>query len=282
MPTLQTIVRGGRKIIPRGWAPLVQTGARLIPNLQSYRAETESGDHFYLDLREKMCLGIFFDRGQPHERGTEALLHYVLKRGHTFVDVGANLGFYARVASSLVGDVGQVYAFEPMPAAFRLLRMNTDNLTNVTLHDDALSDREGVGEFYVRDHGDASSLISDGDGRPIQVKLTTLDKKLSREEIGSRRVDFIKIDVEGAELNVLRGAVKTIQAHQPIVYFEFLPIYAEQYGFRYADFAEFFKRLDYSLHWINHSGNGCGVFGSETSTYIVALPENKRSLLRGN
>lgn len=282
MPTLQTIVRGGRKIIPRGWAPLVQTAARLIPNWQSYRAETESGDHFYLDLREKMCLGIFFQRGQPHERGTEALLDYVLKRGDTFVDVGANLGFYTRMASSLVGDVGQVYAFEPMPAAYRLLRMNTSDLTNVTLHDDALSDREGVGEFFVRDHGDASSLLSDGLGRPIQVGLNTLDRKLSCTESGSMRVDFIKIDVEGAELSVLRGATKTIQAHQPVVYFEFLSIYAAQYGFTYADFAEFFKPFDYSLHWINHDGKGCEVFGSDASTYIVALPESKRGLLRQN
>jgi FkbM family methyltransferase len=225
-----------------------------------------------------MCLGIFFHGWQPHERGTEILLHYVLQRGHTFVDVGANLGFYTRMASSLVGEVGQVYAFEPMPAAYRLLRMNTADLINVTLHDDALSDCEGVGEFYVRDHGDASSLVSDGAGRPIQVTLTTLDKKLSPEEIGSRRIDFIKIDVEGAELSVLRGALKTIQTHRPIVYFEFLPIYAEQYGFAYLDFAEFFKVINYTLHWINHSGNGCGLFGSDQSTYIVALPESRSSL----
>lgn len=282
MPTLQRLVRGGRKIIPRGWAPLIQTGARLISNWQSYRAETESGDHYYLDLREKMCLGILFQRGQPHERGTEALLNYVLKPGDTFVDVGANLGFYARMASALVGETGHVYTFEPLPAASRLLRMNTADLINVTLDHDALSDHEGVSEFFVRDHGDASSLIADGIGRPIQVPLSTLDRKVAGGAVGASRIDFIKIDVEGAELSVLRGAVNTIQVHQPIVYFEFLSLYAEEYGFNYTDFAEFFGPLNYSLHWINHHGEGSGVFGTDVSTYVVALPESKRFLLDGN
>lgn len=268
--------------MPRGWAPVVQTSARLVPQLQSYRAETENGDRLYLDLREKMCLGIFFNQGQPHERGTEALLDYVLKPGQTFIDVGANVGFYARTASSLVGGSGHVHAFEPLPAAYRLLRMNTRELNNVTVHQEALSDCEGIGEFFVRDHGDTSSLIFDGVGHAIQVTLTTLDKKLAQDETEFSKADFIKIDVEGAELKVLRGAIETIQLSQAIVYFEFLSTYAEQYGFRYADYAEFFKRLGYSLNWINHQGEGSSVFGSNASTYLVALPENKRYLLREN
>ena len=172
---------------------------------------------------------------------------------------------------------GRVLAFEPMPAAFRLLQMNTQDLANVTVEAKALSDHEGTAEFYVRDHGDTSSLLPDSDpvGSALEVNVTTLDQRLTLENGSLERVDLIKIDVEGAELEVLRGATETIKRFQPIVYFEFLPDYAQQYGFNYENFVSFFNQFRYTLKWIKHEGSEANLFSSEPSTYVVALPEHR-------
>lgn len=282
MPLLQAMVRGARKVLPRGWAPLLQTSARVFPYLQSYRARTDGDDFLYIDLRQSMCLTIFFNQGQPHEQGTERLLRYVLKPGDTFVDVGANVGFYTRMGSALVGGSGRVFAFEPLSPARRLLEMNTKGVTNVVVDDRALSDHNGEADFHVRPQGDTSSLLPGGPGSSVRVGVTTLDARLLSEGGAPTRVDFIKIDVEGAELSVLRGATKTIEKYQPLVYFEFLPLYASQYGFGYDDFVGFFAPLGYSLHWINHDANGPELFRATESTYLAAIPPSRSGLLHQN
>lgn len=281
MPLLQAMIRGARKVLPRGWAPLLQTSARVFPNLQSYRAQTDGDDFLYIDLRQSMCLTIFFHQGQPHEQGTERLLQYVLKPGDTFVDVGANVGFYTRMGSTLVGESGQVLAFEPLPSALRLLQMNTKSLTNVVVDARALSDHNGDEDFHVREQGDTSSLLPGDVSSKVRVAVTTLDSRMLNGDGAAARVDFIKIDVEGAELNVLRGAAKTIERFQPLVYFEFLPLYAKQYGFGYDDFERFFEPLGYSLRWINHCGIGPDLFGATESTYLIAIPRSRSELLTG-
>lgn len=277
---LQHIVRSARRIVPRGWAPVLQASARLIPSLQNYPAQTESGDCLYVDLRQSMCLTLFFQKGQPHEKGTESLLHYALRRGDTFIDVGANVGFYTRMASILVGDSGKVFAFEPLPSAFRLLKMNAAGLTNVIVDASAIGDRDGEADFCVRPEGDTSSLLPDGSGSNVKVSITTLDSRLLQADAAPKSVDFIKIDVEGAELNVLRGAAKTIKKYRPLVYLEFLPLYADRYGFGYEDFLEFFAPQGYSVHWINHEGDGPDLFSAKESTYLAAVPDDRSYLLR--
>jgi len=272
-PKLQKFVQLGRKLVPRGWAPLLKKTACLSATLQNYRAKIGGDDFLHLDLRESMCLIYFFHDGLPHERGTETLLRYVLKPGDTVIDVGANVGYYTRMASLLVGDAGRVLAFEPMPTALRLLRNNTTDLPNVTVEDKALSDHEGKEEFYVRDHGDTSSLVRDQISFSVRVSVTTLDRKLSLASL--ERVDFIKIDVEGSELDVLRGSVETIKRYQPIVYFELLPTYAKQYGFEYSDFISFFAKFRYTLRWINHKGNGPDLVSKGISNYVVAVPRDR-------
>lgn len=279
---LQSIVQTVRKAVPRGWAPLLKTVARLSPQLQNYRARIGESDYLHLDLRQSMCLTYFFHSGLPHELGTEVLLRKALRSGDTFIDVGANVGFYTRMASIIVSDRGQVIAFEPMPAALRLLRLNSEDLSNVRVIAKALSDHEGVDTFFVREHGDTSSLSPDTTARSVQVSVTTLDKTLGCEAADVGRVDFIKIDVEGSELNVLRGATETIRKYQPIVYFEFLPEYSDHLSFTLKDFANFFSAFNYTLHWTNQTGKYDEIFSAKMSPYITALPAGKRELLPSN
>lgn len=273
--SLQSAVNLARQVFPRGWAPVLAAAAHYVPTLQQYRARLVDGTDMYLDLREYMCFGYFFHGGLPHEFGTLKLLRRTLGEGGVFVDVGANIGYFTKLASTLVGKTGAVFAFEPMPAALKLLRMNSTQLSNVTIFPLALSIKKGTAIFYVREKGDMSSLTHDSHARPVQITVSTLDELLVEQP----RMDLIKIDVEGSELDVLRGGRMTLSRHRPIVYFELLPCFTAQRGIGLGTFEEFFEEFQYVLRWINHSESDPSLFGEEPSTYVVAVPKEREKEL---
>ncbi len=132
--------------------------------------------------------------------------------GDTVVDIGAYLGHSTLVAANRAGPRGRVYSFEPNPAAFRALRRNlrTNGLEDrVFAVPAALAGRPEWRDFYV-EHGDgsASSLHEPRRWRrKLRVECTTLDRV-----VGERPVDVIKLDVEGAELEALRGMSQVIES----------------------------------------------------------------------
>lgn len=271
---LQVFVNGGRRVFPRGWSPFLRSMARVFPSLRQYPASLMNGARIYLDLREEMCHGVFFYGGQPHEYGTEKVFRKVLKPGDIVLDIGANVGYYTRIASRMVGGDGAVLAFEPMPAALRVLRMNCADLPNAEVFPMALSDREGESVFYVRKKGDMSSLAADSRAKTVRVKTGTVDDVLKN----CPRLDFIKIDVEGFELEVIRGAHRTLAAHRPVVYFEFVQNFADERGFGFEDFEALLGRYDYVLKWVDHSMSET-IVSAVPSNYIIAVPSDRQSIL---
>jgi len=142
--------------------------------------------------------------------------------GMTVLDIGAHGGFYTLLLSKLVGPKGRVIAFEPLPANFRLLEENIglNGVENVVLRREALGEHSG--EFDLEVPGDESSLLAgelrDGDERgTTRVPAISLNDFVSRSGL---RVDFIKMDVEGAEGPILRGARQTIDAFHPCMMVE--------------------------------------------------------------
>jgi FkbM family methyltransferase len=155
------------------------------------------------------------------ERWFEKEIDFVaayLKPGMSVVDVGANVGVYALSMARSVGPHGHVYAFEPCSETRDFLDagIKANGLTNVTVSSTALSDQLGQA---VLGHGMSSelhSLTTDGPGEPVM--LTTLDA----EDAAGRwqRVDFLKLDAEGAEEKILAGAHGFFKRHAPLVMFE--------------------------------------------------------------
>jgi FkbM family methyltransferase len=126
--------------------------------------------------------------------------------GQTFIDGGANIGLFTLVAARLVGRTGKVIAFEPAIEANRLLHANValNGLDWVDIHQAALADRRGTRDFV--DLGRASGFSSfapdspDG-GKVIAVRTATLDGFVQLSD----RVGLVKLDLEGAEVEALRG-----------------------------------------------------------------------------
>lgn len=163
-----------------------------------------------------------------------------VNHGAVVYDVGANVGIYSLVASSRVGVSGRVYAFEPLDRNLRYLRRHImlNNLQNCTVVEKAVCNEEGTRRFSVAAWEPSMSRLSpDGE---ILVPSTTLDNCVYGEE-RLRPPDIIKIDVEGAEFEVLEGATRALTEFHPTV---FLEIHGTQL---HADCRDFLLAKGYSI-----------------------------------
>jgi FkbM family methyltransferase len=147
-----------------------------------------------------------------YEAEKQRLLQRFVRRGDCVFDVGANAGFFTLLASELVGPGGQVVAFEPLPrnVAYlqRHLRMN--RVSNVRLCAAAVGDAAGTALFTIAGHPSMGSLSARG---TLPVHVVTLDDFVDNKRL--RPPQVIKIDVEGAEAAVLRGAAEILTRHKP-------------------------------------------------------------------
>jgi FkbM family methyltransferase len=130
-----------------------------------------------------------------------------LRAGESFLDVGANIGFYSLLASAVNGGA-PVLAFEPHPVAANRLRENAalNSLGNVRVVEAALGDVAGSGQITTDLFDQNRIATSNDNGLSATVPLVTLDGELHRQQIDPSKVALVKIDTEGFEARVLRGA----------------------------------------------------------------------------
>lgn len=150
---------------------------------------------------------------------TALMLHF-LRPGMHFVDVGAHLGYEALLGASLVGPTGRVVTFEPNPEIFPRLVRNLGHLPQARAIQSAVGDYIGEIEFDqlpILGSAFAGTNIDRSGGKKIRVPVTTLARILSAD---NRPVDFIKCDVEGSELSVLRGCREILAQDQPLLVLE--------------------------------------------------------------
>ena len=157
-----------------------------------------------------------------YEPAKTLAIQALLKPGQIFVDVGGNKGDFALLAAKIVGDSGKVVCIEPEPSNFDWIRRSIDlnGYKNINVCKLALSDHDGESLLHLGTKSGFHTLLSgvpERDRGAVKVRVRKLDSLLS--ELDVRRVDFVKIDVEGAELQVLKGAVQTITANPQIVLF---------------------------------------------------------------
>ena len=204
-----------------------------------YRVE---GGLIYLNLHESAAM---VQRAMhSYEPGKHALIRRHLRPGMTFIDVGANKGDFTLLAARIVGDSGRVISIEPEPDNHSILRRSIElnGYTNVRVMHLALSDRDGTATLQIGSTSGAHTLSPEFSGtRTVEVPTRTLDGVVAEQQLAS--VDMIKIDVQGLELAVLRGAAETLRANPRIILLLDLPKQSEkrraigeylaQFGFTY-------------------------------------------------
>jgi len=153
------------------------------------------------------------------------LVQALLAPGMTFIDVGANIGYYTLVAGRMVGDTGAVHCFEPNGTMRERLEANVrrNSLRNVVVHGEAVAQGTGQVEFFISTwnaNQGISSLIP-GRGREQKQSVPSTSIDAFAATLGSRRIDLIKMDIEGAELLAIEGGRRTLGASDgPALIFE--------------------------------------------------------------
>jgi FkbM family methyltransferase len=211
---------------PRGYMRLGTWMARACPSMQRIKVPYK-GTWVSLDLRKIDHQTTFFDGAELYEAEEQTLLEQLVPTGGTAIDVGANLGLYTITLARLVGPEGLVISFEPEADS---LLMNTAALPQVIVRPFAVSDTSGPVVFRRHRSTALSRVVSKAEatGRDSLISSVTLDSELSR--LGLNRVDFLKIDTEGREANVLAGARRLLSgAVPPVVLFEWIPGFRDRW-----------------------------------------------------
>jgi FkbM family methyltransferase len=188
---------------------------------------------------------IFFQKSSDPD--TASFLSAFLKPGMVFVDVGANIGEYTLRAARLVGPAGDVHAFEPSPASFTLLQANVaqNGYENVAAVRAALGDSNGTVSLRIEEDPSLNRLDLVSETQPvpcITVDSFRLDSYWAPQ---NRRIDLIKLDVEGAELLVLRGAERL--PGMPVWFFEHSPENCACFGYDPSRILAIFRERGYDI-----------------------------------
>jgi FkbM family methyltransferase len=173
-----------------------------------------------------------------YEATKQLSLARTLRPGQTFYDVGANAGFFSLLGARCVGQLGSVIAVEPLPRNLLFLERHVrlNRIKNVTIEKKALGDIIGTTRFS--DGGSAISRINPGGG--LEVEITTLDKLVEKN---GAVPDVLKVDVEGAETEVLRGAIQTILVSHPVI---FMDIHSRE---NFDGVRRVAKEIGYHIEW---------------------------------
>lgn len=206
-----------------------------------------------LEHRSESYLGkLLALRGSFEEAITRTILRE-LKHGSTFVDVGANVGYYTTLASRQVGSSGRVIAFEPQESVLAILRRNVEHneCRNVTVVPRAVGASKGTAtlwEVSATNDGQATLSLRDGEtGRALDasVEVTTLAAELNSLAVSS--IDVLKVDVEGGEFGVLSGADLVGSLAPRVMLLEVIDEYLARFGSTAADLVEMLRNSGYDV-----------------------------------
>jgi FkbM family methyltransferase len=196
-----------------------------------------------------------------HDAGDLRFLWRVLEPGMTFLDIGANEGVYSVVACEKLRGAGRVVSFEPSPREYRRLALHLrwNSCVNARAEQIALGAEAGCVAFYeVASGGDTSRNglrppgTSDALNR-IEVQAVTLDEFV--ESHGIARVDVMKIDVEGGELGVFRGARRVLSEYRPTIICEVLDAAAEPWGYAAREVIDALEAQGYCWFDVREDGS---------------------------
>lgn len=220
---IQTLRKTPKKII---YLKVLKLIARWFKKPIRIKAKTFWNENILLVIPEQVSLCIY--RYGFHEQGLTRMILEYLKPGMTFFDIGAHFGYFTLLSSFLVGNEGRVHSFEPTPSTFNILKVNVSNKDNVFLNNCAVfSERKIV---LINDYGiKYSAFNSIYNGRLPQDILPKLETK--KYEVDSISIDdyvehnriipnFIKIDAESSEYEIILGMEKTITKFHPIISIE--------------------------------------------------------------
>lgn len=186
-----------------------------------------------------------------YERDAQRVFHDLIRPGAVVYDVGANVGFFTLLGARLAGSEGIVFAFEPLPRNVEILNRHIalNGVPNVRVLAIALSSQSGTARFQAASDAAMGTLTENGD---LEVRVETIDGLVEGGTLLPPA--FLKIDVEGAEYDVLTGAEKTLRRERPAI------LLSTHGSARHARCAELLEGFGFALRLLRDpAGDGNGV-----------------------
>ena len=280
-PQLNRLVRGYLR-----WCPITE-GKRLLLNLTKdwitpenpiSTFETKYRFRLKVNLANPEHQYLYF-YGTHDERYIVTKLLEIIKPGDTCWDIGANIGFYTCLLASQVGDSGAVVAFEPASRTCGYLHENVslNQFTNVVVVNKGLGNRQEQRHLYYSEaelaEGTASLKYADGRAASERVTLDTIDNLI--HELSAP--DFVKIDVEGYQLEVLRGGERFLKTHAPLLMAELKDV-GETNRDIFGELENYVTDLGYQLYKIRkHSIQRCKKLSDTTERNFFLVKEHSRA-----
>ncbi|HYP52492.1 MAG TPA: FkbM family methyltransferase, partial [Pyrinomonadaceae bacterium] len=213
----------------------------------------------------------------------QEVMRRFVRDGDVAYDIGVHFGFHTALLSRLVGARGRVCAFEPNEQLFASLGRTVDELPNVTLHRVALSDTDDEATLFVPEDVSMASLAdwtaaAGGPRASLTCRRRRLDDLVERGEAPAP--DFVKCDVEGAELSVFRGARRTLDCESaPVILFEVNAKAARAFGQERSEAFDFLANLEaprYRFYEVGEGGSLRAVERVEADfANVLAVPRGR-------
>ena len=220
----------------------------LNSNLKPDWVEIE-GEKMYLDEVDALCLSI----NGIHEKLVTNLIKKEIHSGDVVLDIGAHIGYYTLQFANLVGSTGKVYAFEPEPKNFELLKKNVqiNKHDNVVLIQKIVSDKDGIVEFFISKFDSIGNKLfkSDESGSSIKVGSTTLDEYFKDLK---KKIDFIKMDIQGGEGKATLGMKNLLKENKNLkIIQQWAPEPLKQNHTNPEDHLKFLQHIGYKFYEID-------------------------------
>jgi FkbM family methyltransferase len=250
---------------------------RLLPFVkdawQQPRLCTRFGVRFECDLNDKVTRLIYYT---GFDRKDCRILRRLVNPGSVIVDAGANVGYFSLLFAKWIRSEGVVHAFEPFPGTAdrfeRNLKLNTTLQRSVILHRSALSDFVGSTNMSIPDKKNLGCNYLGHEGEN-EVGVTTLDEFCVKQQLN--RLDLLKVDVEGSEVALLRGAEQTIRRFRPILMIEVNPAALQRFGYVSSDLIQAIGKHGYRMHHATRFGlkllERLPVYGEEPNVFAFPL-----------
>jgi FkbM family methyltransferase len=181
------------------------------------------------------------------------MMENLVKDGDNFYDIGANIGWHS-MNLALSNRTLNIFSFEPVPSTYNSLVENIklNSISNIYTFNEGLSKTSGFSDFYfnksITGNSSLKNLTGDSDVEKIRCKFLTLDEHSSESKF---KPNFIKIDVEGAELLVLEGGINTINKYKPVIFAEILRKFSEKFGYDPNLIFQLLADLGYNAYTLN-------------------------------
>lgn len=212
------------------------------------------------------------------------VLKFFAKKATTIIDVGANIGYYVVELSQHLNPNGKIHAFEPVPDSFEQLTRNVE-LNNISTlinsNQVAVSNFEGSMRLYMPKTSGSSAtsarnLHPNEKVEKFDVKTTTLDSYAQTHQLAT--LDLLKIDVEGAELMVIQGALNSIEQFKPVIFAELLRKWSAQFEYHPNVVLNTLLPLGYRCYAVSdHLPEVHEITNDTIETNFVFIPTNRTS-----